>query len=345
MRDIADFFVPWLKGQKMYFSPHIDLAWRRPELHRLMSNENPNPPSDKVIEAILKYAKMANRYADQGFAVRGKLAEMNGLPGIENVLLGNGSSEVYDMILRSFLQPGDEVIQHTPCFGIYKLRTLVAGGKMVSVPMKYKWGDEHLQYDPDGILKAITPKTKVIIVANPNNPTGNFMDAAHFERIAQTGIPFIVDEAYVEFQGEARSRVSWVMERENLIVLRTFSKRAGLAGLPALHVLLQAGDQAPQDAVLFGQHEDGTPDDWGVLGREEVAQEREERRLLGVEVAPDLGPDEVQQAAHRRARLRSGHFGDRFQRRLELPEMFQHHPMLGPQSVESCLCHSLGGVM
>ena len=178
MPEIFDYFVPWLKGQKMYFSPHIDLAWRRPELHRLMSNENPNPPSDKVIEAILKYAKMANRYADQGFAVRGKLAEMNGLPGFENALLGNGSSEVYDMILRSFLQPGDEVIQHTPCFGIYKLRTMIAGGKIVSVPMKYKWGDEHLQYDPDGILKAITPKTKVIIVANPNNPTGNFMDAA-----------------------------------------------------------------------------------------------------------------------------------------------------------------------
>ncbi len=114
-----------------------------------MSNENPNPPSDKVIEAILKYGKMANRYADQGFAVRGKLAEMNGLPGIENVMLGNGSSEIYDMILRSFLQPGDEVIQHTPCFGIYKLRTLIAGGKIVSVPMIYKWGDEHFQYDPE----------------------------------------------------------------------------------------------------------------------------------------------------------------------------------------------------
>jgi histidinol-phosphate aminotransferase len=232
MPEIFDYFVPWLKGQKMYFSPHIDLAWRRPELHRLMSNENPNPPSDKVIEAILKYGKMANRYADQGFAVRGKLAEMNGLPGIENVLLGNGSSEVYDMILRSFLQPGDEVIQHTPCFGIYKLRTLVAGGKMVSVPMKYKWGDEHLQYDPDGILKAITPKTKVIIVANPNNPTGNFMDAAHFERIAQTGIPFIVDEAYVEFAGvKEKSQVGLVSKYKNVLVTRTMSKAYGLAGL------------------------------------------------------------------------------------------------------------------
>jgi len=232
MPEIFDYFVPWLKGQKMYFSPHIDLAWKHPELHRLMSNENPNPPSDKVLEAIMKYAKMANRYADQGFAVRGKLAEMNGLPGFENVLLGNGSSEVYDMILRSFVQPGDEVIQHTPCFGIYKLRTLIAGGKAVSVPMLYKWGDEHMQYDAASILKAITPKTKVIIVANPNNPTGNFMDPAGFARIAETGIPFIIDEAYVEYAGvKEKSQVGLVAKHRNVLITRTLSKAYGLAGL------------------------------------------------------------------------------------------------------------------
>jgi histidinol-phosphate aminotransferase len=128
---------------------------------------------------------------------------MNGLPGFENVLLGNGSSEVYDMILRSFVQPGDEVIQHTPCFGIYKLRTLIAGGKAVSVPMVYKWGDEHMQYDPDAILKAI--KTKVIIVANPNNPTGSWI--AGFARIAEMGIPFIIDEAYVGRRRQEKSQV------------------------------------------------------------------------------------------------------------------------------------------
>jgi histidinol-phosphate aminotransferase len=232
MREISEFFVPWLKGQKMYVSEHIDLAWKRPELHRLMSNENPNPPSDKVLEAILKYGKMANRYADQGFAVRQKLADMNGLPGIENVLLGNGSSEVYDMILRSFLQPGDEVIQHTPCFGIYKLRTMVAGGKMVSVPMQYRWGDDHLQYDSDALLKAITPRTKVVIVANPNNPTGNFMDPSGFVKIAETGVPFIVDEAYIEFAGvKEKSQVGLTKKYKNVLVTRTLSKAYGLAGL------------------------------------------------------------------------------------------------------------------
>jgi len=232
MKAVEEYFVPWLKGQKMYVSEHIDLAWRRPELHRMMSNENPNPPADKVIEAILKYGKMANRYADQGFIVRKKLADMNGLPGIENVLLGNGSSEVYDMILRSFVQPGDEVVQQTPCFGIYKLRTLINGGKAVSVPMHYKWGDEHLKYDPDGIVKAVTDRTKAIIVANPNNPTGNFMEPEGFVKIAETGVPFIIDEAYVEYAGiKEKSQVGLIKKYKNVIVTRTLSKAYGLAGL------------------------------------------------------------------------------------------------------------------
>jgi histidinol-phosphate aminotransferase len=229
MRPIDEYFVPWLRGQKMYVSSHIDLAWRQPELHRLMSNENPNPPSPKVIDAILKFGKMANRYPDQGFAVRQKIAQINGLPGVENVLLGNGSSEVYDMIWRSFVAPGEEIIQHTPCFGIYQLRGAVLGAKMVSVPMIHK--DRKLLFDADGILAAITPKTKAIVVANPNNPTGNFMDDADFVRIAKTGIPFVVDEAYVEYAGLRKSQVRLIKEYKNVLVTRTLSKAYGLAGM------------------------------------------------------------------------------------------------------------------
>ncbi len=229
MKKIDEYFVPWLKGQKMYVSSHIDLAWKRPELHRMMSNENPLPPSDKVIEAILKYGKMANRYADQGFAVRQKIADINGLDGIENVLLGNGSSEVYDMIWRSFVAPGEEVIQQTPCFGIYKLRGGIVGAKMVSVPMIYK--DKQLLFDPDGVLKAITPKTKIIVITNPNNPTGNFMKADDFVRIAETGLPFVVDEAYIEYSGLGKSQVKLTKKYKNVIITRTLSKAYGLAGM------------------------------------------------------------------------------------------------------------------
>ncbi len=230
MKKIDEYFVPWIKGIPMYISGHIELAWRQPELHRMMSNENPNEPSQKVLEAINKYAQIANRYPDQGLVVRSKIAEINGLDGPANVMLGNGSSEVYDNIFRCLLQPGEEVIQHTPCFGIYKLRGEILGGKMVSVPMVYK-DHKELAYDPDGILNAITDKTKIIVIANPNNPTGNFMDAEAFVRIAETGIPFIVDEAYVEYAGLKMSQVALIKKYKNVLVTRTLSKAYGLAGL------------------------------------------------------------------------------------------------------------------
>ena len=229
MQPIEDYFVPWIKGIKMYVSPHIELAWREPELHRMMSNENPNMPSESVLAAIDKYSRIANRYPDQGTVIRTKLAELNGLDGPENVMLGNGSSEVFDNIFRCLLEPGQEVIQHTPCFGIYKLRCNVLGGKLVSVPMVYK--DQMLQFDPDAVLDAVTNQTKIIVIAHPNNPTGNFMDDKDFVRIAETGIPFIVDEAYIEFAGLDKSQVALTKKYKNVIITRTLSKAYGLAGL------------------------------------------------------------------------------------------------------------------
>lgn len=229
MKSIEEYYAPWVKGIPMYISEHIEKAWKDPSLHRMMSNENPIPPSDKVLESMVKYAKMANRYPDQGLVVRTKIAEINGLDGPQNVMIGNGSSEVYDNIFRMFITPGDEVIQHTPCFGIYQLRGTLLGAKMVSVPMVYK--DKTIHYDPDAILNAITDKTKIIVVANPNNPTGNFMDSEHFMRIAETGLPFIIDEAYVEYAGLGMSQVDLTKKYKNVLITRTLSKAYGLAGM------------------------------------------------------------------------------------------------------------------
>jgi len=229
MKDIQEYFVPWVKGIPMYVSSHIELAWREPELHRMMSNENPIPPSLKVMEAIQKYGQLANRYPDQGLIVRSKIAEINKLDGPQNVMLGNGSSEVFDNIFRCFLETGQQVIQHTPCFGIYKLRCNILGGELVSIPMRYE--GKQLLFDPDAILAAITDKTKIIAIANPNNPTGNFMDTQDFVRIAEAGIPFIVDEAYVEFSGLGMSQVGLIEKYKNVLVTRTLSKAYGLAGM------------------------------------------------------------------------------------------------------------------
>ena len=229
MMPVEDYFVPWIKGIAMYVSAHIELAWQEPDLHRMMSNENPSEPSPKVLQAIEKYARQANRYPDQGLVVRSRIAEINGLDGPENVMLGNGSSEIFDNIFRSFLEPGQEVIQHTPCFGIYKLRCNILGGKLVSVPMVYR--DRLLRFDPDAVLDAITDNTKIIVIANPNNPTGNFMDLDSFVKIAQTGVPFIVDEAYVEFAGLQKSQVGLTKTYKNVMITRTLSKAYGLAGM------------------------------------------------------------------------------------------------------------------
>ncbi len=201
----------------------------------MMSNENPIPPSPKVLEAIAKYGAMSNRYPDQGLVLRGKIAQMNGLDSPECVVLSNGSSEGFDMIYRTFVQPGEETIQSTPCFGIYKLRTEVLGGKIVSVPMIYK--NKQMLFDVDGVLKAITDKTKAIAIANPNNPTGNFMPAADFVRVAETGIPFIIDEAYIEYAGLGMSQVALTKKYKNVMITRTFSKAYGLAGLRFGYIL------------------------------------------------------------------------------------------------------------
>ena len=229
MKDINEYFVPWIKGIPMYISSHIELAWQKPDLIRMMSNENPNIPSAKVQAAVQNYVKMANRYPDQGLVIREKLATINNLDSAANVMLGNGSSEIFDNIFRSFLQVGDEVIQHTPCFGIYKLRCNILGGKLVSVPMIFD--EKIIKFDADAILAAVTDKTKIIVVANPNNPTGNFMDTSDFIRIAETGIPFIVDEAYVEFAGLSKSQVGLIRKYKNVLITHTLSKAYGLAGL------------------------------------------------------------------------------------------------------------------
>jgi histidinol-phosphate aminotransferase len=109
---------------------------------------------------------------------------------------------------------------------------------LVSVPMVYK--DQQLQFDAEGILGAVTEKTKIIVVANPNNPTGNFMDAGDIVRIAETGIPFIVDEAYIEYAGLGKSQVGLSKKYKNVLVTRTLSKAYGLAGMRFGYAL---GDQ------------------------------------------------------------------------------------------------------
>ncbi len=249
MKSLETKVAPWLKGKSAYLSPHIDRAWEHQDLARMMSNEYPLPPAESVREAIDKYGAIGNRYPDAGAIVRSYIAELNGLDGPEYVLLGNGSNEALEMAIRTFVTPGDEVIQQPPCYFLYALRTEAAGGKMVSVPVLLKDGE--LVYDYDGVLKAITPRTKIIIFGNPNNPTGNYAGGARFLEIVETGIPVIVDEAYVEFAGLEKSHVGLVKKHPNVIVTRTLSKAYGLAGMRFGYSLSHPDTMRQMSALLL----------------------------------------------------------------------------------------------
>lgn len=225
MRSIEDYVVPWVRAAESYSDRHLEFAWQHPEITRLMSNENPLPPAESVIDAVVETVRQANLYPDAGLKLREKLGNTEGLAA-ENVLLGNGSTEVLEMIIRTFMGPGDEVVIPVPAFSMYETRVRVNGGVPVLVPMTPQF-----YWDVDGVIQAVNDKTKLIFVCTPNNPTGNEMRESDLRRILALGVPTVVDEAYYELEAEPRSRAGLIREFPNAIISRTFSKAYGLAGL------------------------------------------------------------------------------------------------------------------
>ncbi len=225
MKNLKNFLVPWIDNVKAYDTEDLIIAWSHPELKRMMLNENPIPPSKNVTKAVLKAAKMGNRYPDNGPRVRAKIAKMHDVEP-DNVYVSHGSSEIIDMIMRLFVAPGDEVIIPNPTFSLYGLRAKAVGGKVVSVDMT-----EDMQYDIKAMLDAVTDRTKVIIVCTPNNPTGDFIPDKDLMKIVNLGIPTMVDEAYLEFQPMRKSKDYLIKEHKNVIVAHTLSKAYGAAGI------------------------------------------------------------------------------------------------------------------
>jgi histidinol-phosphate aminotransferase len=227
MKAIDEFIVPWIKDVEPYSDRHLEFAWQNPDVVRLMSNENPLPPSEAVIDAVVAAVRRSNLYPDSGHLLRQKLAENAG-PGLtaDNILLGNGSTEVLDIIIRTFIGPGDEAIIHVPTFTMYEARVRANGGVAVKVPM-----EPGFEFPVGGLLAAIGPRTKLIFICSPNNPTGNQISDADLRRVVAAGVPTIVDEAYYELEVEPRTRATWISDHPNVLVNRTFSKAFGLAGL------------------------------------------------------------------------------------------------------------------
>jgi len=225
MGDLKRYLVPWIDQVKPYDTEDLLIAWSRPELKRMMMNENPIPPSGKIVNAVLEAAKLGNRYPDNGPRLRAKIARLYDL-GPENVYISHGSSEIIDMIMRLFVTPGDEVLLPNPTFSLYGIRAKTVGGNVVAVDMT-----PDLQYDVPAMLRAVTPRTKVIIVCTPNNPTGDFIFDDDLMKIVELGIPTLIDEAYLEYHQEQESKAPLIRKYNHLIVAHTFSKAFGMAGI------------------------------------------------------------------------------------------------------------------
>ena len=163
---------------------------------KLDANENLYGCSPKVNEALGDYPYL-NIYPDAGQTeIRQLLAGYTGVDA-EHIVVGNGSDELIGLIIRLFLEPGDEVINCVPTFDMFRFGTILCNGKLVEVPR-----DEDYRVDVKAVKKAITKKTKLILLANPNNPTGTPTPQKDVLELIETGVPFVSDEAYVEFSGE-----------------------------------------------------------------------------------------------------------------------------------------------
>jgi histidinol-phosphate aminotransferase len=233
-RSLEDLASPYLSGLIPY-SPGKPIEDVERELGisdsvKLASNENPLGPSPKALQAIAGALPNLHRYPDGGgYALRQALSRHWGVPA-DWLILGNGSNELLDMVGRSFLMPGDEVLYARQAFIVYDMVAQVTGATKVAVPL------ENFAHDLPAMQAAITPRTKLVFLANPNNPTGTCVDPRALERFLATVPPdliVVLDEAYYEYlPSEARpDALQFVRDGRRVLVLRTFSKIYGLAGL------------------------------------------------------------------------------------------------------------------
>ncbi len=198
---------------------------------KLASNENPLGPSPKAVKAIEEAIGRVNRYPDgSGFYLRRRIAEKLGVP-FDGVVLGNGSNELIEMVFKAFMQGGDEVVVPQPSFLMYEIAAQVLGARAVPVPLK------DFRLDLEAMSRAMGAKTKVVVVNNPNNPTGTVVTKSEWETFLDA-LPqetvVIADEAYIEFVRDKRSfdGVRYILREGPYVVsIRTFSKAYGLAGL------------------------------------------------------------------------------------------------------------------
>jgi histidinol-phosphate aminotransferase len=196
----------------------------------LTSNENPIGPSPKVVARMTGVLGEVNLYPDGGcYELREALAGKHSLSA-GHFIFGNGVDNLIPLVVNTFVNSGDEVIIPSPSFAAYRTSTVIAGGIPVEVPLR------NFHYDADDICNAVSPKTKMIFICNPNNPTGTIMYKEDLEKLVgslPTGVLVVLDEAYHEYASATRypDSIKYLRDDKNIIIFRTFSKIYGLAGL------------------------------------------------------------------------------------------------------------------
>ncbi|MBI5345253.1 MAG: histidinol-phosphate transaminase, partial [Deltaproteobacteria bacterium] len=199
---------------------------------KLASNENPLGPSKKAVEAVSKALEGLHRYPDGScYYLKEKLSARLGVSP-DMLIAGNGSNEIIELLVRTYLRPGDEAVMAHPSFAVYPIVIKAAGGKGIAVPLR------DFRHDLEAMAACITDKTRIVFIANPNNPTGTIVTGREFSRFMEKAPPaviVVVDEAYREFVSSADfpDTIDYVKEGKPVLVLRTFSKIYGLAGLRA----------------------------------------------------------------------------------------------------------------
>jgi len=199
---------------------------------KLASNENALGISPKALEAARKALEQVNRYPDgASWELKEKLSHRLGVPR-EMIVVGNGSNEILEIMSQIFLSQGGQSLYAWPAFVVYRLAALAHGGEVVEVPL-----DGQLKHDLSAMARAINPGTRLIFVANPNNPTGTIVTKGELEGFMEKvpgDVPLVLDEAYYEFARhlpEFPDGIQYLKEGKPVTVVRTFSKAYGLAGL------------------------------------------------------------------------------------------------------------------
>jgi len=219
--------VPYEPGKPIEETAR-ELGLNPSDIIKLASNENPLGPSPKAQEAMIREIAKAHLYPDGGgYRLRSALAEKHGVE-FETIVLGNGSNEIIELLCHSFLKPGVSLIAAEHAFVVYKLMATLFGADYIEVP------DPGFVHDLDAMLAAITPETRLVFIANPNNPTGTLVGQEEIDRF-MAALPehviAVFDEAYHEFLKDAPDVIRYVKEGRNVCIMRTFSKAQGLSAL------------------------------------------------------------------------------------------------------------------